>query len=489
MPSNEQPRELKPYSNKKNWRSGEKIGSTELNNIENQIDDLTEVVRAIDDKLVVFGPATSSANGTKGVVPAPQAGDENKYLKCDGTWTNDIVANSFTGSGAGLTNIPSGVTGLASSAISGAMSSEQYIKLDELPTNTQLQTNYVSKSSVSDASGIPNADTTQYGLVKIGDGIEVNNGVISNALNIKNGTGDYSIVEGTIAGANLNTASGTASHAEGSTTTASGNYSHAEGFATIASESKAHAEGRNTTASEQSAHAEGDSTTASGLGSHAEGLITTASGEGSHSEGAGTIASGGNAHAEGYNVTSSGQASHAEGYSTIANHAYQHVFGALNIGDPSTAANTERGNYIEIVGNGTSTIQVNRSNARTLDWDGNETIAGQMTATQFNGSGAGLTSIPPNIIIPLIIEIDPDDNNWTTQSSSQGGNISTHYLHDLTIPGITSTSIIFIIPNAIDSYMCTTCEASYVLQKDNQITFRCRTKPSRKITIGVIVYN
>ena len=108
---------------------------------------------------------------------------------------------------------------------------------------------------------------------------------------------------------------------------------------------------------------EGYSTTASGSGSHAGGLYTTASGEFSHAEGAST--------------TASGVCSHSEGYSTTANHAYQHVFGQYNIEDPSSAVADARGNYVEIVGNGTAPSA--RSNARTLDWDGNETLAGNLT--------------------------------------------------------------------------------------------------------------
>lgn len=43
--------------------------------------------------------ASSSANGTNGLVPAPSAGDQDKYLKADGTWgsinvPNDVVRSS-----------------------------------------------------------------------------------------------------------------------------------------------------------------------------------------------------------------------------------------------------------------------------------------------------------------------------------------------------------------------------------------------------------
>lgn len=141
--------------------------------------------------------------------------------------------------------------------------------------------------------------------------------------------------------------------------------------------SKATAEGNNTTASSFAAHAEGAVTIASGLESHAEGNHTTASGTASHAECNYTTASGTSSHAEGSYTTASGSVSHAEGTRTIANHKSQHVFGEYNTADDSAAAASDRGNYVEIVGNGTANDA--RSNARTLDWSGNEWIAGSLT--------------------------------------------------------------------------------------------------------------
>ena len=159
-------------------------------------------------------------------------------------------------------------------------------------------------------------------------------------------------------------------------TTASGTASHAEGKASKATSEASHAEGTQTEASAVNSHAEGNKTTASGQNSHAEGNVTTASGDNSHAEGNGTTASGNNSHAEGQNTIASGLRSHAHGYATIANHADQTVFGQQNVADPSNAASTEHGNYIEIVGNGSGGT---RSNARTLDWSGNEVLAGSLT--------------------------------------------------------------------------------------------------------------
>ena len=119
----------------------------------------------------------------------------------------------------------------------------------------------------------------------------------------------------------------------------------------------------------------GTNCTASGSSAIAEGSSTTASGNYSHVEGAGGTASGERSHAEGNTCVSSGSFSHAEGNQTKANRRSQHTFGEFNIEETGTT--TTKGTYIEIVGNGTS--DANRSNARTLDWSGNEVLAGDLT--------------------------------------------------------------------------------------------------------------
>lgn len=245
-------------------------------------------------------------------------------------------------------------------------------------------------------------------------------------------TGTGSIAFGTSA-----RASGDYSVATGATVDATGDCSHAEGSYTVASGSKAHAEGTMTYATNEATHAEGDHATASGYIAHAEGYYTLASGDESHAEGNNTQAQGIHAHAEG-NYTkargndthaensfteANGNCSHSEGYFTIANGSYSHVGGMRNIPDSYDNTNwpewvqgehcvpgdkrkhtevvdgqtvvngficiTEntdsewnsthwedqygRMNYAVIIGNGGN----NCSNAYTLDWDGNEEIAGK----------------------------------------------------------------------------------------------------------------
>ena len=244
---------------------------------------------------------------------------------------------------------------------------------------------------------------------------------IKNKPAIKAGQGENSIIEGNID----NNVAGDFSHAEGGFTTASGQQSHAEGAYTTASGTRSHAEGYSSTASGYSSHAEGDYTTASGISSHAEGSGTTASGpqshvegnqtratmDASHAEGNSTTASGHYSHAEGWGTTASGSSSHAEGIQTTANHNSQHVFGQHNIPDPSVSSATARGTYVEIVGNGAS---ANKSNARTLDWSGNENIAGMLRIGSSSSAGGCLFKVEGT---SLKISFD-NGTTWLTVSAS-----------------------------------------------------------------------
>lgn len=74
-------------------------------------------------------------------------------------------------------------------------------------------------------------------------------------------------------------------------------------------------------------------------------------------------------------VIASGYYSQAMGNWTTAQRKSQFVFGEFNDPDQSGTYGT-RGNYVEIVGNGSMS---KRSNARTLDWNGNEVLAGKLT--------------------------------------------------------------------------------------------------------------
>lgn len=166
---------------------------------------------------------------------------------------------------------------------------------------------------------------------------------------------DSEIGEFSVAIGKNNIASGYASYAEGCNNEASDKYAHAEGYGCKASGEHAHAEGRDTVAIGAHTHAEGCGCKAELSVTHAEGWYTSASGQYSHVEGD---------HSE-----TRGAISHAEGLYTQANGSCQHVQGKYNIADDSDK-------YAHIVGNGTDVN--NRSNAHTLDWQGNAWFSGQV---------------------------------------------------------------------------------------------------------------
>lgn len=164
--------------------------------------------------------------------------------------------------------------------------------------------------------------------------------------------------------------------------------------------------GRTGTTGSQSV-AVGYNVEASGARAVALGYESTASGSVSHAEGRGTTASGSYSHSENINTVASGDRSHCEGYQTEATRRSQHVFGEYNIKDTSGADGTAKGAYIEIVGKGTN--DANRSNARTLDWSGNEVLAGDCTikgnVSLYDALGCffNKTNLPATITLNLLV--------------------------------------------------------------------------------------
>lgn len=132
------------------------------------------------------------------------------------------------------------------------------------------------------------------------------------------------------------------------------------------------AEGDFTRASGYASHAEGSGSIASGIGSHAEGSASLAGGDSSHAEGNGTIAGGENSHAEGDKTWAEGVNAHASGLNTLAQRANQTVIGKNNVADTDGTTGADLGKYVFIIGNGAT--ENSRSNAFTVDWNGNVDI-------------------------------------------------------------------------------------------------------------------
>lgn len=269
--------------------------------------------------------------------------------------------------------------------------------------------------------------------------------------------------------------------------TASGYASHAEGLQTVASGARSHAEGYRTTASDYTSHAEGDGTTASGYISHAEGLSTTASGQASHAEGSTTTASGDFSHAEGGATKALGEHSHAEGFNTIAKHQSQHVFGEFNIEDPSSNASDLKGTYVEIVGKGIS--DRSRSNARTLDWQGNERLAGSLTLGDGTNDVVTISAVQlKNLLTPLMvektIETDTDSGNVTTVL-----NMAWQQIHDAFVSG---RNVLIFLENYVSDlsdYVLVShigfSDNKYIVEDTSGVRYKCDTTsgyPSVELT-------
>ena len=311
---------------------------------------------------------------------------------------------------------------------------------------------------------------------------------------------DYAHAEGL-----QSTASGKASHAEGAESQAVAEDSHAEGYSTVASSRATHAEGYDTTVQSgmgshaegyqtlvnvnntggygahaegyltqattgHGAHAEGESTTAGGYSSHAEGYgtsVTAVASVGAHAEGYETIAEQDGAHAEGKSTRAAGIAAHAEGLGTKARSPYQHVFGRYNQEDTE-----ER--YVELVGNGTSSA---RSNARSLDWYGNEILAGKLTVGTdpvYNKDVTTKQYVDARVPTP-----------YTRTLSASGWSASN--TQTVNITGLTTSSTVIVSPDptSMDDYVsagvkCTAQAAGY-------LTFTCDTVPTANLTVNILV--
>lgn len=135
-------------------------------------------------------------------------------------------------------------------------------------------------------------------------------------------------------------------------------------------------------------------------------------------EGYETKASGWASHAEGYTTTASGDYSHAGGYDTTAQRKSQTAIGEFNVADTVGANGTVRGEYAFIVGNGTADNA--RSNALTVDWDGDSMQQGRATTADMTSADiadfitglGGLGTLIFNAVYPVGSYYETSDSNF-----------------------------------------------------------------------------
>ena len=298
---------------------------------------------------------------------------------------------------------------------------------------------------------------------------------------VKFGAGKNSTVQG-----DETTATGINAHAEGAYTKADGIGSHAEGRTTKATGDYSHAEGSYTKADGDYSHAEGSSTEASGINSHAEGDYTVANRRGMHAEGKYNLYD----NAKYIDVVSSSiefswRNMHAAseytfdadtGYYTLINaepkseaviglyyaSSGQYENGTIDeLEKPISLIDSNRyqtekhqrklasnfqGKYVHVVGNGYSS---KRSNAYTLDWDGNGWFAGDVFvggASQDEGvkllKAGEAIPIPQTASVGQVLSVKAVDENgkpteWEVveipSGGGGGGSSQWKIIRDLTI--------------------------------------------------------
>ena len=364
--------------------------------------------------------ASSSAAGVSGSVPVPEAGSQERFLRADGTWFP--ASSTFFGTCSSDAD-----------AVVKAVDVDSTFPTETIPYGTALYIRFINHNTVVNPQlsiGLHSSTVTTWpedngnnakwkpGETVMFTYINVNNtpkwygshyskfdygnnyGFVpspdQNADTGKflkaDGTWDHdktkadinnTVLYGWLSNGRLPLSTkGTGSFAFGNNVTASGNYSHAEGNSTEASASCSHAEGYSSAASGEFSHAEGNYTIASGYSSHAEGFNSKAQGT--------------EAHAEGYYTKASGTYAHSEGCYTLAEGNCTHAGGKFNVSNSNMA---------EIIGNGTTTTS--RSNARAVDWDGNEYLKGDLFINCNDDSTGGLSlsnlilQAPSSIQIPF----------------------------------------------------------------------------------------
>lgn len=134
--------------------SNMEILDTEIGAVKKKMTELEGQSLSDEDRLKLakikdMVPATADGNGEAGFVPAPQSGDQVKYLRGDGTW-----------------GVPEGTSKPATENADGLMSKEdkqkldqfasadQYAKKDDVPKNVETDTTLTKAATPADAKAV-----------------------------------------------------------------------------------------------------------------------------------------------------------------------------------------------------------------------------------------------------------------------------------------------------------------------------------------------
>lgn len=193
----------------------------------------------------------------------------------------------------------------------------------------------------------------------------------------------------------------------------------AAGSSNSVSGSDASAIGKLNTSSGDAASAIGWGCTASAPAASARGFLCAATGYYTDAVGQLAVATGNLSHAEGDSTLASARCSHVEGggTKTDTSQKYVHVGGVNNAvstetgktvvitrydkdGNNQGTTTQTLGKYAEVIGNGDS--DASRSNARTLDWDGNEELAGSITLGKGTADETTITAAQLKALLAML---------------------------------------------------------------------------------------
>lgn len=122
-----------------------------------QVKDLANKIKAKAADNTFVG-ATSSAPGSKGLVPQPQAGDNTKFLRGDGTWVSNYIIHygTFTATtdSNGFANVPTNLVTPSTGMILGAATMTR--QCFTTPFNDKNQSCYTIKTEEWNGTSIDN---------------------------------------------------------------------------------------------------------------------------------------------------------------------------------------------------------------------------------------------------------------------------------------------------------------------------------------------
>jgi len=128
--------------------------------------DIASTYAAKSEMPTVYAGATSSSNGTAGLVPSASIADRNKYLKGDGTWAELTLPSVYQGATASS----NGISGLVPAA--KIADRNKYLKGDGTWAELTLPSDYVgATSSANGVHGlVPAANSSQRKYFFCADG-------------------------------------------------------------------------------------------------------------------------------------------------------------------------------------------------------------------------------------------------------------------------------------------------------------------------------